>query len=150
MTSDRGRLAFAAAATIMLVATVIVVALSGSSDDEGAAVDEECLAAWNGDSLALSDGVHAYTGHGYRATLVTRVDSEGGITEAGGRCAVVFAAAQVDREPDFGVRVQDDDRWSGLALADRVPLDEIVAMQRDATATANTTLLPDGRLTPSG
>ena len=62
------------------------------------------------------------------------------------RCAVVFASPQVDSEPDFGVRVFDDGRWAGLALVDRVPLEQIETLQREATATANATLLPDGRL----
>jgi hypothetical protein len=44
------------------------------------------------------------------------------------------------------VRVFEDDRWAPLALDGGVGLDRIAAMQRDATATANATLLPDGRL----
>jgi hypothetical protein len=151
MNGSRGRLVFAAATTAVLVAAVVAVAVSGSSDDE--APDDECLLEWNDDALARSDGVHAYTAHGYSATLITRVDPEGNVVEdatgeptADARCAVVFASPQVDYEPEFGVRVLDAGRWTGLALADRVPLDQIAAMQRDATATANATLLPDGRL----
>ena len=154
MRQGRGRLVFAGVATAVLVAVVVAAAVSGSSGgDEGPA--DECLGAWNDDALARSDGVHAYEAHGYRATLLTRVDGAGELVPDPGiagppspeqRCAVVFASPQVDSEPDFGVRVLDDGRWAGLALVDRIPLDQIAAMQRDATATANVTLLPDGRL----
>lgn len=154
MSQSRGRLAFAAVAAVVLAAVVVAVAVSGSSDDDDPA--DECLSAWNDDPVAQSDGVHAYEAHGYRATLLTRVDPEGNLVpeeEVEGppsqeqRCAAIFASPQVDSELDFGARVLDEGRWAGLALVDRVPLDQIEALQRDATETANTTLLPDGRLT---
>jgi hypothetical protein len=154
MSQNRGRLVFAGIATALLTATVVAVVVSGSSGDDGPA--DECLSEWNDDPVALSDGVHAYEVHGYRATLLTRVDPEGNVVpdaEVEGppsqeqRCAVIFASPEVDFEPEFGVQVLDEGRWAGLALVDRVPFDQIGAMQRDATATANTTLLPDGRLT---
>jgi hypothetical protein len=152
MSQDRGRLVFAGIATAVLVAAVVAVTISGGSGDD--ASNDPCLAEWNDDGLARSDGVHAYTTHGYRATLLTRVGPEGELVEdAGGqeptadaRCAVVFASPQVDSEPDFGVRVLEGDRWQGLAAADRVALNRIAELQRDATETANVTLLPDGRL----
>jgi hypothetical protein len=153
MSEGRGRLAFAAGATAILITAIVVVVISGSSGDEGPA--DPCLAIWNDDAIARSDGVHAYEAHGYRATLLTRVDSRGEVVAgaetddpptADARCAVVFASPQVDQEPDFGVRVFDEGRWAGLVLVDRVPLEQVEAAQRDATATANATLLPDGRL----
>jgi hypothetical protein len=154
MSQNRGRLAFAGIMVAGLAAVVVAVTVSGSSGDD--APTDECLNAWNDDPVALSDGVHAYEAHGYRATLLARVDPDGNLvaeSEVEGapseqqRCAVVFASPQVDSEPDFGVRVLDEGRWAGLALVDRVPLDQIEALQQDATATSNTTLLPDGRLT---
>ena len=154
MSDGRGRLAFAAGATAILTAAIVVVVISGSSGEEDGPADP-CLAIWNDDPLARSDGVHAYEAHGYRATRLTRVDPEGEVVADAqtddqptpeARCAVVFASPQVDSEPDFGVRVFDDGRWAGLALVDRVPLEQIETLQRDATATANVTLLPDGRL----
>jgi hypothetical protein len=152
MKDGRGRLVFAAGATVLLVAAVAIVAVSGSSTEESQ-VDDQCLQLWNDDSFGTSDGVHAYRAHGYSDTLVTRIDSEGEVIAEGAdaapgdsRCAVIFAAPTVDQEPEFGVRVYDQGRWAGLALVDRVPLDQIEAMQREATATANATLLPDGRL----
>jgi hypothetical protein len=153
MREGRGRLAFAAGATAILTAAIIAVVISGSSGDEGSA--DPCLAIWNDDPLARSDGVHAYEVHGYRATFLTRIDPQGDVVADArtenqptneARCAVVFASPQVDSEPDFGARVFDDGRWVGLALVDRVPLEQIETLQRDATATANVTLLPDGRL----
>ena len=153
MSGGRGRLVFAGVATALLIAAVVAVAVSGSADEDAPA--DECLAVWNDDAVGRSDGVHAYTAHGYRAVLVGRVDPEGeligeavveGEPSPEQRCAVIFAAPRVDSEPDFGVRVHDDGRWAGLAVLDRVPLDRIEALQRDATATADATLLPDGRL----
>jgi hypothetical protein len=152
MNQNRGRLAFAGVATAVLVAAVVAVTVSGGSGDDAA--DDPCLAEWNDDGLARSDGVHAYTAHGYRATLLTRVGADGELVEDAGdqepsadaRCAVVFASPQVDSEPDFGVRVLAADRWQGLAAADGVALDRIAELQRDATETANASLLPDGRL----
>jgi hypothetical protein len=152
MSRNRGRLGFAAAATVALVAAVVVVAVSGGSDEDGGAGDP-CLTEWNDDAIARSDGVHAFEVHRYGATFVTRVDPQGnvladasGAPTAEARCAVVFASPVVDSEPDFGVRVLDQGRWAGLALVEKVPLDRIEAMQSEATATANATLLPDGRL----
>ena len=151
MSRNRPRLVFAAVATAVLAAVVTAVAVSGSSDDAAPSADTECVTAWNGDPVALGDGAHAYSGHGYRDVLVSRVDTDGALSDgADGRCAVVFAAPQVDQEPGFGVRVLDGGEWVGLAFADRVEFDDIAAMQREATATANALLLPDGRLAASG
>jgi hypothetical protein len=153
MNENRGRLVFAATASVVLVGAVVAFAISGASGDEDAA-DDPCLTEWNDDAIARSDGVHAYTTHTYRATLLTRIDAGGELAPdatgeaptADARCAVIFASPKVDAEPDFGVRVLDAGRWVGLVEADRAPLDRIAELQRDATATANVTLLPDGRL----
>jgi hypothetical protein len=138
MRSPRGRLVFAAVATAALVAVTAAVAISGSGDDQDPLAGDQCLATWNDDPVATSDGTHAYASHGYRDALLSRDD---------GRCLVVFATPRVDFEPDFGVRVYDGGRWTGLAAADNVPLEEIEAMQREATETANANLLPTGLLT---
>jgi hypothetical protein len=153
MSANRGRLVFAAGAFLLLVIAVVAVALSGGSGGDDAD-DDPCLTEWNDDPIALSDGVHAYDTHTYRATLLTRIDAEGeleadAVGEAPGpeaRCAVIFASPKVDAEPDFGVRVLDAGRWTGLVQSDRAELDRIAELQRDATETANVTLLPDGRL----
>lgn len=152
MNQNRGRLVFAAMASAVLVAAVVAFAITGASGDD--ASNDPCLEEWNDDAIARSDGVHAYSTHGYRATLLARVDPRGElIPDAAGeppspeaRCAVVFASPQADSEPDFGVRVLDAGRWAGLVQADQVPLGAIAELQGDATETANATLLPDGRL----
>ncbi len=154
MSEGRGRLVFAAVATAVLTAVIVAVVVSGSGDD-GSPPADDCLAAWNDDTIALADGVHALTAHGYSAVFLTRVDPAGALipeADIAGppspkqRCVVIFASPRVDREPDFGVRVFDAGRWAGLALVDQVPLDQIEQLQRDATAAANARLLPDGRL----
>ena len=152
MTEGRGRLAFAAGATAILTAAIVVVVISGSSGEEGA------RRPLPGDLERRPDrplrrrprlrgarlqrdplDARRSAGRGGRG----RPDRQ---PTAEARCAVVFASPQVDSEPDFGVRVFDDGRWVGLALVDRVPLEQIETLQADATATANVTLLPDGRL----
>ena len=143
------RLIFAATAATALATAVVIAALADSSDPDAATSDNECILAWNDDPLARGDGLHALRAHSYSAAYVTRVDQRGRLLEPDartGRCVVVFASPVVDREPDFGVRVHDAGRWAGLALTDRVPLDEIEVMQKDALNTANATVLPDGQL----
>lgn len=136
-------------AAALLVGAGVVALLGG--EDAGEPPPAECLAAWNEDSLALSDGVHASAAHSYGETLIAFADGDGVIVtdaSAGARCAVVFATPKVEFEPAFGVRVFTGGRWIGLADADGVSNDQISAIQRAATETANATLLPDGRLAP--
>lgn len=159
----RGRIAFAVGAALVLAALVGVVVATGSSGDNE--VTNECIMAWNEDPIASASpdigGVHAYEappiGHGYREALATRVDADGNVLETTGgeapmdepdaRCAVVFAAPELDFEPGFGVFVFDEGRWGSLTNVDGLPLDQIEAMQADAITTANATLLADGTLT---
>jgi len=156
-TSQRTRLAIVGAATLLLAAIVGIVVLTGSSDEPAGPPTGTCFEAWNQDPLApIEDGQHAYTSHGYRETLVTRVDRSGQIIESpdddaapddpDARCAVIFASPQVDTEPDFGVRVFDQGRWTGLALSDELPLDEITELQADAVTDSNALLLAGGTL----
>ena len=147
----RGRLAIVAGAALLLAGVVTVAALSASGGVPRGNEPENCLAAWNESQSAIGDGVHAYQGHDYGPVLVTRVDDEGRILPTGagdGRCAVIFATANVNFEPDFGVRVYSSGRWTGLYFTDGVPLGEIARMQREAVSTANATLQPDGSLVP--
>jgi hypothetical protein len=144
----RGRLAIVAVAATLLVVMVVVGTQLGGSDSEGS-VDDACVRAWNGDQLALQDGVHAHNVHRYRATFVTRVDAEANLLEPDapeGRCAVIFASPRPDQELDFGVRVYEHGRWAGLGLVDGLTIDEVGEMQREAMSRANATLHPDGSL----
>lgn len=150
--SPRGRLAIAAGAAALLAGIVTVAALTASSGSPESGDPGDCFEAWNSSQTAIGDGVHAYDAHDYGPTLVTRVDDSGALLPADseeGRCAVVFAARDVDEEPDFGVRVYSSGSWQGLYFTDGVPLDEIERMQRDALATANATLSSDGTLAPT-
>lgn len=151
----RGRLVFALGASVLLAMVIGIVVVTGS--EEEAEAQSPCVAAWNGDAIATgTDGTHAYADHSYRATLVTRMTPDGELLspdsdDAGqddvNRCVVVFATPEVVREPDFGVRVFEDGRWSSLILLDKkVELEEIEKIQQDAVATANATLLPTGLL----
>ena len=158
-TPQRTRLAIALGAALLLAALVGVVVITGGSDDEqSAAPTGTCFEAWNEDPLAaFQDGQHAYATHGYRQTLVTRLDRDAEVIESPdddapaddpeARCAVIFAAPQVDDEPDFGVRVFDQGRWTGLTLTDKVPLEHIADLQADAISDSNAELLADGKLT---
>lgn len=152
----RARLAIASGAVALLAALVAIVVVTGGSDDP-AEITNECIEAWNDDPLVQTQsGVHAFSGHGYRATLATRLDDEGNIVETedgaestevpDARCGVIFAAPQFDFEPGFGVFVLDKGRWVGLATAEKVELNRIEEIQADAVSNPNATLLSNGRL----
>lgn len=156
--SQRARLAIALAATFLLAVIVGVVLATRGSDEGPSAPTGACFVAWNEDPVApRQDGIHAYVAHGYRQTLVARLDRDGQILEdaddelapddADARCAVIFASPQPDFEPDFGVRVFDKGVWTGLALADGTQLEDIESLQAEAVATSNALLGSNGLLT---
>jgi len=155
--AQRTRLAVALGASVLLAAILGIVIATGGSDAAPATPTGTCFEAWNDDAIApVQDGQHAYAEHGYRQALVTRVDSEGKIVDSPddhaaaddpeARCAVIFASPRVDMEPDFGVRVFDEGRWTGLALTDKLKPEEIASLQADAVAPANALLTTGGRL----
>ena len=155
--SRRGRLVAAAGAAFVLAALVGVVIATGSSDS-AAEIDNECILAWNEDPVAPGkDGIHAYTAHGYRATLATRVDASGDVIgdppdegspdDPEARCAVIFAAPQFDFEPGFGVFVYREGVWAPLTILESVSIEEIEEIQADALPVTNATLLESGKLT---
>jgi hypothetical protein len=155
--SQRARLAIALGATFVLAGIVGVVLATRGSDEPPAAPSGTCFVAWNDDPIAPSqDGIHAYAAHGYRQTLVTRIDRDGKIIEdsddalepddPAARCAVIFASPQVDEEPDFGVRVFDEGRWVGLSLADGTQLGDIARLQAEAITISNAVLAANGTL----
>ena len=156
--SRRARLAIALGAAILLAAIVAVVVVTRGGDEEPSELlSGTCFKAWNDDVVApRQDGIHAYTSHGYRQTLVTRLNAQAEVVGLGedstapddpqARCAVIFASPQVDEEPDFGVRVYEDGRWTGLALTDESPLKVIADLQADAVAESNALLASNGTL----
>ena len=156
--SQRARMAIALGAAILLAAiVVVVVATRGGDEEPSELLAGTCFEAWNDDVVApRQDGIHAYTAHGYRQTLVTRLDEDAEIVGLGedstapgdpqARCAVIFASPQVDEEPDFGVRVYDEGRWTGLGLTDESPLKVIADLQAEAVADSNALLASNGTL----
>jgi hypothetical protein len=146
---SRARLALAGGAAVLLAALVGVALVTSSSQDE-VSESGDCVAEWNSSSSALRDGRHGYAAHDYRAVLVGRATDEGKVVSSDDpalRCAVVFAAAKVDFEPDFGVRVLSQSSWQGLFFTDGVPLDEIERIQQRALEEANATVGADGTIT---
>lgn len=152
----RGRLGFAVGAAFLLAVVIGVVVATGSSDGEPEITDE-CILAWNEDPVAaLESGAHAYDSHGYRATLVTRVDADGNVLESAGddeapddpdaRCAVIFAAPELDFEPGFGVFLFEDGLWRSIVLAERFKVEQVEELQAEALPVTNSTLLPSGKL----
>lgn len=155
--SQRARLAIVGGAAVLLAAIVGIVVATGGSDEAPSAPTGVCFETWNDDPIApIQDGQHAFSAHGYRQTLVTRLDREGEIVEDAdeeapaddpdARCAVIFASPQPDFEPDFGVRVYDEGRWTGLAITDKAPLDEIAALQAEAVSESNSVVAASGQL----
>jgi hypothetical protein len=161
--SQRARLAVALGATFLLAGIVGIVLATRGSDEPPAAPGGTCFVAWNEDPIApRQDGIHAYSAHGYRQTLVTRIDRDGRILEdpddalepddPEARCAVIFASPQVDEEPDFGVRVFEpnvrgkESGWTGLTLADGTQLEDIARLQAEAVAISNAVLAANGTL----
>ena len=157
--SQRARLSIALGAGLALVAIVLIVVATRGSDDEASEfLAGTCFTTWNEDLVALrQEGIHAYTSHGYRQTLVIRLDQEGVIVGLGddatapddkdARCAVIFASPQVDQEePDFGVRVYDEGRWTGLTLSGGTKLEDIAGLQAEAVEDSNALLLSNGTL----
>ena len=153
----RGRLTVALGGAVLLAAIIAIVVLTRESDEAPPAPTGTCFVAWNDDPIApRQDGIHAYTEHGYRETLVTRLDEDGRIADGAGDglepddpktpCAVIFASPQVDDEPDFGVRVFAEGRWTGLALARGTELEDIASLQAEAVAASNAVLAADGTL----
>jgi hypothetical protein len=156
--SQRARLIIALGAAILLAAIVVVVVVARGGDEEPSELlAHTCFETWNDDVVApRQDGIHAYTAHGYRQTLVTRLDENAEIVGLGddstapgdpqARCAVIFASPQPDEEPDFGVRVYDEGRWTGLGLTDESPLKVIAGLQAEAVADSNALLASNGTL----
>ena len=159
----RTRLAVALVATFLLAMIIGIVLATRGSDEAPAAPTGACFVAWNEDPIApRQDGIHAYTAHGYRETLVTRLDREGRVVEdsredlapddPSARCAVIFASPQIDEEPDFGVRVftknarGEESAWTGLSLEDGTKLEDIASLQAEAVATSNALLAANGLL----
>jgi hypothetical protein len=156
--SRRTRLAIALGAALFLGVIIGVVVMVGASgSDQPALPTGTCFEAWNEDPVApIDQGQHAYSAHGYRQTLVARLDRDLQIIDESledrvaddpkARCLVIFASPQPDFEPDFGVRVFDTGRWAGLAETDKATLDDIARLQAEAVSDSNALLTSSGKL----
>lgn len=128
-------------------------ALGGCGADQGsvAAVPSECLERWNAEASSQSFGRHVYNTHeSHRAqvAMLEPVDANPNV-EAGGACAVIFAVPESDIEYGYVGLVTTDYGWASmqeLAREDPTALDGI---QSEASAAANATVFPDGKLAPN-
>jgi hypothetical protein len=144
----RARVYVAVVLGVGLVVAVLVVLLAGGGDDDAVAeADPECIEAWNDDQTIVSFGQHQFNGHGYERVQVLRVNETGEPTDsAEGRCAVVFAATNLDPEPGARGQVFLDGKWTGFEALESVTEEEIAQLQADAFSQANSSLSGDGTL----
>ena len=120
----------------------------GADEDPVAAAPAECLESWNAETTSQTFGRHVYDTHDSRRVQVTTlgpVDPNPNVDEAGA-CAAIFAVPESDIEYGYVGLVETDLGWASmqeLARDDPAAQNEI---QADASAAANATLLPDGKL----
>lgn len=123
----------------------------GGERDSVAAAPAECLESWNAESTSLTFGRHVYGTHESHRVQVAQlepVDPNPNVDEDGA-CAAIFAVPESDSEYGLVGLVETNLGWASmeeLAREDPSALDQI---QADASAGANATLLPDGKLEPS-
>lgn len=134
----------------VLLTGLIALVVSGSGSDEGGGPPppRRCLEAWNSDPQAIAFGRHNSISHGYGDVQVGRMPQEGGTSlssEPGtGECTVVFAAEQLDPEPEAAGEIQLDGEWVPLTgLLEPAALGEL---QSAAVEAANATVTPEGNL----
>ena len=142
-----------AAAVLLAGLTAIILTSSGSSSEEGAAAPapSRCLKAWNSDPEAIAFGRHDSVSHGYTDVQVGYMPKEGSTSlssePGGGECAVVFAADQLDPEPEYAGQIHLEGEWVPLsALLEPTALAEL---QSAAVGGANATVSPQGNLEQS-
>ena len=145
---DRRHVAVAAA--LLLAAVVAVVVLSSTGGPNPAPIPRGCLELWRGDSRALVYGRHDYLEHEYEIAQVQLLDLRGepAGTKHGGRCAVVFAASQLDPESRFAGQRYTGTRWIPLSRISQITDLRLAELQAQAQSAANVILRPDGTLHP--
>jgi len=144
----RQRLVLAGAMLVTGLVVGGVLLLGGSGgDDASAGAPEECVAAWNQDSVSRGIGSHVGSSHGYTGAWVMHLGEDfEPSSDDQGDCAVVFPAAQPDPEPFFAAAVLDGERWRALSRATEITAERLGELQREALALGNAQLLPDGSL----
>ena len=138
----------AIAAALLLAMVVGVVAFPSAGGTKPAPIPAGCLGPWNGDPEALIYGRHDYLEHEYEAAQVLLLDRVGepAARRRGGRCAVVFPASGLDREPYFAGQRHTGRRWVPLSKLPGVTKLRLSELQTQAQSVANVILRPDGTL----
>ena len=140
--------ALLAAGVLMAGLIALVVSGSGSDESGGPPPPPRCLQAWNSDPQAIAFGRHNSISHGYGDVQVGRMPQEGGTSlssqPGAGECAVVFAAEQLDPEPEAAGEIRLEGEWVPLSgLLEPAALGEL---QSDAVGAANAVVTPEGSL----
>ena len=138
-----------------VAAAALGLALAGCGGSEEAsssvAVPEDCLRSWNSEQTAVSFGRHVYETHDTRQAQVALLTPTRQSLNISGpeACAVIFAVPESDYEyGDVGLVVTRFG-WASmqeLARGDQIELERI---QREATASPNVNLFPDGTIEPN-
>ena len=132
------------------MAPALLIAGCGEAGEGASSVPvaEDCLQSWNSEQASLSFGRHVYETHDTSRAQVTQLEPPGQALNISGSetCAVIFAVPENDYEyGDVGLVVTKFG-WASmqeLARGDQIELERI---QREATASPNATLFPDGRI----
>ena len=138
-------------ALALLGAVVLLIGSSGGPGGEAAAAPGECLAAWNGDDHALTEGRHARTFHLYDDAQVGYLSREAGeatvsVDAGSGPCVVVFPRRDLDPEITYAGFTEQDGRWTPLSSV--VEQAKVAAMQGAALDAVNAKLTERGELVP--
>jgi hypothetical protein len=148
--SSRGRLIFAAGLGAALVVAVVVVIVLGGSDEERefSAPPPGCIESWNADETAVAFGQHQSGSHGYYNVQVLTLSSDGKAEvpagEAGGSCAVAFAATALDPEPVSAAQIEKGGAW--IPLSQLAEFDRLADLQLEAQSAYNAQLTPEGTI----
>jgi hypothetical protein len=137
---------------VLAWAAVALSACGGGSDNEGVTFKRggppppaPCIERWNRDQEAIKDGLHAYNPpHDSRAARVFDLGDE--YPELNGRCAVVFAVAESDREYGAVGWFDSTGTWDVMVFIPSATPEERAEIQRRAREGANARLLESGRL----
>jgi hypothetical protein len=142
----RRQVALAAA----LLAPVGILLGCGGEADPAAAAPADCLESWNAESASQTFGRHAYEEHGARRAQAAMIEpgARSPNVRSEETCAVVFPVPEND--PEFGEvgLVVTRFGWASMGELDRGGSERLEQIQRDAGASANVTLFPDGRIEP--
>ena len=137
-----------AAAVLLAGLTAIILIGLGSSSEDGAAepASPRCLEAWNSDPEAVAFGRHNAISHGYSDVQVGHMPEEGSTSISSdpgvGRCAVVFAADQLDPEPIAAGQIHLQGEW--VPLNGLLEPSALAELQSAAVGGANASVTPEG------